>query len=109
MPVWNADEGALAPLAVFNTGTFNLSAFLNGHVRGNLFLPAAGAAFTIIQERVPGGGGLVFPVPIDPVHPNFNYPFLVSILSPFVTFQVTNGANAQANVIGDVTAVPLTF
>ncbi len=106
MPVWNADEGVLAPAAVFNTGHLDLTKFINGTVRGSVFCDVTGV-LAIIQERVPGGAQLLFTVTIDPLQPAFSWPFIVAIFWPFVSFRFTVGVGATTTLEADVTATPV--
>ncbi len=106
MPVWNADEGVLIALAVFNTGHLDLTKFVNGSVRGNVFCDVTGT-LEIIQERVAGGAQLLFDVDIDAGQPSFSFPFIVAIFWPLVSFRFTVGAGATTTLEADVTATPV--
>ena len=105
MPIWRADEGAQAALAVFTTGPHNCSKFLNGRVAGNVMSDTVGA-LTILQEQLPGLGGLVFTVPQDLLQPNFQFPFSILLFAPFVTFTWTQGAAPSTFLRATVSALP---
>ena len=105
-PIWNADEGILAPAFVFNTGHLNLAKFVNGSVRGNVFCDVVGV-LEIIQERVPGGASLIFNVPQDATQPAFSFPFIVAVFWPLVSFRFTVGAGATTTLEAAVTATPV--
>lgn len=105
LPLWNGDQGAQAPAAVFTYGPIDLSKFLNGRVAGNVFLDAAGV-FEVVQEQLPGSGGLLFSVPRDVTQPFFQYPFSIQVFAPYVTFRWTQGGGASTFLRAFVSALP---
>jgi hypothetical protein len=105
MPVWQADEGAQAPAAVFTAGPINLGKFLNGRIAGNVFSDAAGT-LECLQELTPGSGGLLFTIPVDATVPAFAYPFTIQIFSPYVTMIWTQGGAPSTFLRATVAALP---
>jgi hypothetical protein len=106
LPIWNADEGILLATTVFNTGYLDLSKFVNGSVRGNVFCDVVGT-LEIIQERVPGGASMIFNVPQDATLAAFSFPFIVAVFWPFVSFRFTVGAGDTTTLEAAVTATPV--
>lgn len=105
MALWAADEGPQAPAAVFNAGPFSLAKFVNGRVAGNVFADSAGV-LEVIQENLPGLGGLLFTVPQDATMPFFQYPFTIQVFAPYVTIRWTQGGGASTFLRASVTALP---
>lgn len=105
MVIWNADEGAQAPAAVFTAGPFNLGKFLNGRVQGNVFSDAPGTLLCI-QELTPGSGGITLTIPIDATIPANAYPFVIALFSPYVTFVWTQGGAPSTFLRATVAALP---
>jgi len=101
--VWSVETGALAPAQVVSNGPMNLSQY--SAVSGNVWSNVAGT-LTVASERFPGSGGLVFTVPQDATQPFFQYPFLIAMFEPFVTFTWTNGGGAAVFMRASVQALP---
>jgi hypothetical protein len=103
MIAWSAEMAPLAPAQVVTAGPINVGQY--SAVSGNVWSDVVGV-LVVRQERFPGTGGLVWVVPQDLVQPFFQFPFLIAVFEPWVTFEWTNGGGAAGFMRANVQALP---
>jgi len=83
-----------AGATAFDTGWVAVGGYLNGRVRGNAHQDQDGT-LTVEFGNVQGTGDLAFDVTLDAAQPDFQWPFDVIILQPFVRISFVNGGVAS--------------
>lgn len=101
-------ENVLAGLAAgaVRTETISLAGMQNGRIRGNFHQDVAGT-LVIEQGFSQTLMDLSWTVPQDPTQPNFQYPFDIITIEPFVRFTFTNGPAPSTFFRAFVVALPV--
>jgi hypothetical protein len=106
--VWSEGFVGLELLAgATNLRTFPLHNYVNGRLRGNFHQDGGVATILIEQGSSQGVMDLSFTVTQDVSQPNFQYPFDVIIIQPFVRISYTNGGAPNTFARVDITALPI--
>jgi hypothetical protein len=102
---WQIDDPVgLAPAGVV-TNTIGLLSFVNGRIRGSFHQDQDGV-FTIEQGNNATTMDLNFTVVRDLTQPDFQWPFDVIVIQPFVRLTFTNGPLASSFLRAFVVALP---
>ncbi len=97
--------GGLGIGATQIAGPIALHSMLNGRLRGNVHQDVVGTL--VVEQGIDVTAfDLSFTVVQDATQPDFQYPFDIIILQPFVRITFTNGAGASAFFRGFFDAVP---
>jgi hypothetical protein len=105
LPIWFRSTAGLAPAGI-ETLTIGLHRYMNGDIRGTVHQDVAGA-FIIEMGDTQGVFDTYFNVPQDLTMPNFQYPFNIVIIQPFVRFTFTNGGAPSTYFRASVRALPI--
>lgn len=90
---------------VFTFGPFSVRGYMNGRLRGNAHQNVVGV-FLLEWGNTPSVFDLSFEVGRDTTQPDFQYPFDVIILQPFLRATFTNGGGASAFFRANIQALP---
>jgi len=106
MPFFRQNVPAGLAAGAVRTVTINLAGYQNGRLRGNFHQDVAG---TLVVEQ--GGSqtlmDLSWTVPRDLTQPEFQYPFDIIIIEPFVRITFTNGGAPSTFFRAFVVALPV--
>ena len=106
LPALSIPSGLGAGVTGFDVGPLNLKAFANGRLRGSVHQDRAGAL--VIEQGVNASDmDLDFTVVRDTSVGDFQYPFDVIILLPFVRISFVNGGAASSFFRALIQALPI--
>ena len=88
------------------TATFDVSNYINGRIRGNFHQDVTGT-LDIFFGNDSAVMDLDFPVPQDLNQPEFQWPFDIIVIQPFVRITFVNGAGASSLLRAYITALPI--
>jgi hypothetical protein len=97
--------GGVAPAAGF-TVTFDVSNYINGRIRGNVHQDVAGT-LDVFYGNNAAFMDLDFTVPQDLLQPDFQYPFDIIVIQPFLRVTFVNGAAPSTLLSAYITALPV--
>lgn len=109
-PLVNVNEPAGVGIGAtaFTFGPFCMRGFLNGRIRGNAHQDQDGTM--LLEWSVTPTGfpvDLSFDVPRDTNQPDFQWPFDVIVLQPYLRVSFTNGGVASSFFRANVEALPI--
>jgi hypothetical protein len=88
------------------TATFDVSNYINGRIRGNFHQDVDGT-LNVLFGNDSSVMDLDFPVPQDVAQPDFQWPFDIIIIQPFVRITFVNGGAPSALLRAYITALPI--
>jgi hypothetical protein len=88
------------------TVTFDVSNYINGRIRGNFFQDEEGT-LNVLYGNDAANMDLDFEVPLDTDQPDYNYPFDIIVIQPFVRLTFTNGGVPSSLLHAYVVALPI--
>lgn len=106
MPFFKENVPAGLAAGAIRTVTIDLSGMQNGRLRGNFHQDVAGT-LVVEQGFTQTLMDLSWTVPQDPTQPDFQYPFDIILLEPFVRITFTNGGAVSAFFRAFVVALPV--
>jgi hypothetical protein len=88
------------------TLTFDVSNYINGRIRGNVHQNVAGT-LDVFYGNNATVMDLDFDVPQDLLQPDFQYPFDIIVIQPFLRFTFVNGGAPSSLLSAYITALPV--